>query len=523
MNWPRRMRAHSTGLLALLPLPFLTSLILTLLTLTVLTGRGSAQGSGYERTFAESKATVERVLKQMQASLAGRLPVLDGFALAGDHPLDRYQRGFFQSTVQVSATASGGSVVHVTTKVTAWYPDPIPSRSGYQLLTSNGRLEVDLLDELAEELKSSAAGESTVPQRAPATEIPTTAPSASPITQPSRVVPPEATQSQATQNRTTQTQATQPQATQPQAPKPQPAQPLTSPSQTARQVQPQTQTADNVPPAPTTPLPQTGGTFQSSLAHGLAAAESAATPAAPAPVDADRAGLKAEADSLEEILKNQSHPKNLVAVKKSGTPVVASASLTAKTLFLASAHDEFEMLDFNPDWVHVRVSGLSRGWIWRNSLEMPDGVPDVDTHAGAAPGPTADELFRVSREDTAQFPGDWEPLRNKNVKIISVQKTDESAQDGGSKLKLEFAKSMLDKSYADLAKADLAKKDVAHKTDSVAGIVLIFDSADGGMIAATMATLQQWKAGTLSDSALWHQCYFDPPELSGSSGQAASQ
>jgi hypothetical protein len=527
------MRARSAGLLALLRLPFLTLLMLTLLTLTLLTGRGSAQGSGYERTFAESKTTVEKVLKQMQPSLAGRLPVLDGFALAGDHPLDRYQRGFFQSSVQVSATASGGSVVHVTTKVTAWYPDPIPSRSGYQLLTSNGRLEVDLLDELAAELKSSGAGETTIPQRAPATEVPTTAPSTSPITQPSRVVQPQITetqttqnhtaQNQATQNHATQAQATQPQTTQPRTTQRQPAQAQTSQSQTsqsqtARQVQPQTQVADNVPPAPTTPLPQTGGTFQSSLTHGLAAAEAAATPAAPPPVDADRAGLKAEADSLEEILKNQSHPKNLVAVKKSGTPVVATASLTAKTLFLADAHDEFEMLDFNPDWVHVRISGLSRGWIWRNSLEMPDGVPDLDTHAGAAPGPTADELFRVSREDTAQFPGDWEPLRNKNVKIISVQKTDESAQDGGSKLKLEFAKSMLGKSYA-----DLAKKDVANKTDSVAGIVLIFDSADGGMIAATMATLQQWKAGTLSDSALWHQCYFDPPELSGSAGQAASQ
>ncbi len=29
-------------------------------------------------------------------------------------------------------------------------------------------------------------------------------------------------------------------------------------------------------------------------------------------------GLRAEAESLEEILKNQAHPKNLVAVKKSG-------------------------------------------------------------------------------------------------------------------------------------------------------------------------------------------------------------
>ena len=91
--------------------------------------------------------------------------------------------------------------------------------------------------------------------------------------------------------------------------------------------------------------------------------------------------LRAEAESLEEILKNQSHPKNLVAVKKSGTPVVATASLTAKTLFLASAHDEFEMLDFNRDWVHVRISGLSRGWIWRNSLEMPDSVPQADAPA----------------------------------------------------------------------------------------------------------------------------------------------
>ncbi len=443
-----------------------------LLSFTLLGGRGSAQGGGYERTFAESKATVEKVLKQMQPSLAGRLPVLDGFVLAGDHALDRYQRGYFQSTVQVSANASGGSVVHVTTKVTAWYSDSIASRSGYQLLTSNGRLEADLLDELAAELKSgpAATGNASTPQRAPATDLPAAAPSAPP----SAHLPPT-------------------------------AQPASKP-------QPQVQPPENAPSAPTPRLPQTGGTFSSSVAQGLAAEESGATPAAKKPpADGDQAGLKAEADNLEEILKSQSHPKNLVAVKKSGTPVVATPSLTAKTLFLADTHDEFEMLDFNPDWVHVRISGLSRGWIWRNSLEMPEGVPDVNPH-GSAPAPTADELFRVSREETAPFPGDWEPLRNKSVKIISVQKTDESAQDGGSKLKLEFAKAMLDKSYAEMAK----------KTDSVAGIVLIFDSADGGMIAATVATLQQWKAGKLSDSALWHQCYFDPPEF-GSAGPSASQ
>ena len=86
--------------------------------------------------------------------MGGRLPVLEGFALPGDHPLNRYQRAYYQSAVQVSSTASGGSVVRVSTKVTAWYADSSPSRSGYQLLTSNGRLESDLLDQLTDLLAS---------------------------------------------------------------------------------------------------------------------------------------------------------------------------------------------------------------------------------------------------------------------------------------------------------------------------------------------------------------------------------
>jgi hypothetical protein len=56
-----------------------------------------------------------------------------------------------------------------------------------------------------------------------------------------------------------------------------------------------------------------------------------------------------------------------------------------------------------------------------------------------------------------------------------------------------------------------------------AGIVVIFDSSDGGMIAATLATLAEWKAGRLSDAALWHKCFFDPPETFDSSASGASQ
>jgi hypothetical protein len=131
---------------------------------------------------------------------------------------------------------------------------------------------------------------------------------------------------------------------------------------------------------------------------------------------------------------------------------------------------------------------------------MPEGISDIPT-ARASAAPVAD-LFQVAREETAPFPGDWEPLRGRNVKIISVQKIQESEKDAGAQAKLEFAKSLLDKTYAELA----------ANSQELSGVVLIFDSVDGGMIAATLPTVQAWKAGSLSDSALWHRCYFDPPE-----------
>jgi len=64
---------------------------------------------------------------------------------------------------------------------------------------------------------------------------------------------------------------------------------------------------------------------------------------------------------------------------------------------------------------------------------------------------------------------------------------------------------------------------MVQKPQNLAGIVLIFDSADGGMIAVTVATLQQWRTGRLSDSALWRKCFFDPPEIFDSARPSGSQ
>ena len=403
----------------------------------------AAQTDPNERAFPQSKPAIERALKSMQASMSGRLPVLDGFANAGERPLDRYQRAFFQATAEVTPIPAGGSIVRIHAKVTAWYADPVAPKSGYQLLVSNGRIESDILDQLAAQIAANSTNVSPNPvaSRPAKSEEAAAAPSA---------------------------------------------------------------------PTPARSFPDTKGTFPSSLSRSLsseARSENSRTSETPRKSDP----LQAEADSLQEILKNTAHPKNLVAVRKSGTPVVATPSLSAKAQFLASQHDEFELLDFTADWVHVRISGLSRGWIWRNSVEMPEGIPDTATQATSPVAPAAD-LFRVSREEVAPFPGDWAPLRSKTVKIISVQKINENAKDAGPQERLEYTKYLLEKTLPEIAK----------NPQQLQGVVVIFDSADGGMIAATVATLQEWQAGKLSDAALWHKCFFDPPETFDSAAATAT-
>ncbi len=421
---------------------------------TAQNGRAQAnpQAGPYERTYRQSKSAVEKALRELQPAMRGRLPVLEGFALLGDHPLNRYQRAYYQSAVQVSSTASGGSLVRVTTKLTAWYADSTPSRSEYQLLTSNGRLESDLLDQLTDLLASSSG----------ATDSGGNSTGSLPVMAPSASAKRPATAEEGVTDRG----------------------------------------SSAIISAPMPQLPEIGRTFSSSLKQGLSGQQRTETKGSQnKAADQAAASLQAEAASLEEVLKNQAHPKNLVAIKKTGTPVVASPSLNAQTLFLATAHDEFEMLDFNADWVHVRISGLSRGWIWRTSLEMPEGISDVPPNSPSATRVVAD-LFLVKREEIAPFPGDWEPLRGKNVKIVSVQKVQEDEKNSDAPAKLEYAKSLLDKNYAELA----------AKSQELAGVVLIFDSVDGVMISITLPPVQHWKAGKLTDAALWHRCYFDPPE-----------
>jgi hypothetical protein len=462
---------------------------------TLLTAKLWAQESPHERVFSQPKAAVEKALQTLQPSLSGHLPTLEGFAKAGDRSLDRYERGYYQATVQINAMADGSSLVRATSKVTAWYSDPAGFHSGYQLLTSNGRIEEDLLDQLAEQL-------ARLPEEANRTSPITASKSSADSPASGSVIGsrPHATD-------TGETSASIPASTPPIAASPSSGSDVSAPSAVSRSQEFALSSNPSLSAAERTGIP-------SSTNPSVPTGEPSTSQ--PNTEKTNRA-LQAEAESLEAVLRNQAHPNNLVAVKKSGTAVVTTPTLSAKALFLASMHDEFELLDFNRDWVHVRISGLSRGWIWRNSVEMPNGI--ADTVAGNSPAPAAaTDLFHVVREETAPFPGDWEPLRGKTVKIFSVQEANEAAKNASPTQRLAYAKFLLDKSYA-----EITQKTAVEKTQELTGVVLIFDSADGGMIAATLAALQQWKKGTLTDSAMWHKCFFDPPETFDSAGASASQ
>lgn len=386
-----------------------------------------AQSSTQQKIFPEPVAKVQAALKNLPGGTSGSLPVLDGFVRSGERKFDAYRRPYYQCSVKVTPASSGGSLVQVVAKITAWNSDP--AHPGYEVLQSNGRLESDLLDRLQDRLGAN-------------TESTATAGSA----------------------------------------------PANSKTKAAK-----------ASPAPdiSAPMPQ----FPNASGMNM--------PSASAPSSTQDPGLEQEARGLEQLIQNQSHPTNLIAVKQDQTPILQDPSADAKVLFLASVEDEFEVLDINPEWVHVRISGLARGWLRRASVEMLDGsesAADVP-QMSAAPAPQAanpqslsSAMFSVSGEEDGSFPGDWAPLKGKSVKIISIQQAVGTGRITSPQVKMRFAE-------------DLFKKEASSK--SGAGVVLIFDAEDGGMVAATKAVLDQWKKGSLTEQALWKQCYLDPPEILG--------
>ena len=171
-------------------------------------------------------------------------------------------------------------------------------------------------------------------------------------------------------------------------------------------------------------------------------------------------------------------------------------------LLSADAEDEFEILGLEGNWVHVQISGASRGWIQRAQVELPEGFAGSSRKESVS-GAASDPVFRVTREETHSFTGSWQELQGKTVRVIWVEPVSESNQDSPAQAKRIFAKTLFARAY----------KEQSSASQPPAGVVIVFDSADGGQVSATISSLDRWQKGVLSEASFWKQCSVDPPEF----------
>jgi len=93
--------------------------------------------------------------------------------------------------------------------------------------------------------------------------------------------------------------------------------------------------------------------------------------------------------------------------------------------------------------------------------------------------------FRVEREETSTFPGDWVALKGKTVKIYTMQPVSQNPKESGPAVRLNYSLALFQKGLKEAAGANPAPE----------GIVAIFDSADGGIARATLALIQRMVKG----------------------------
>lgn len=387
--------------------------------------RASAQAVPYARSYAKPRMEVEQALKEMQAYSGQKLPTLDGFVAQGDPPLDRYERGFYQFTIDLLPGDNNGTIVRLSAKITAWYADRDVSKSGYQVLPSNGRLELDFLDRLEEKFTGKHVAHALVGSnlQAPAPKLDLSS------------VRAEATM----------------------------ASPLAKSSQPPDEV--------------------------STLRNERVATERRVKQ------------LTDQLKNLQDIKSTQAHPQNLVIVKKSTTPVYSRPAETSRLLFQAALNDEFEFLDVDGAWIHVTISGDSRGYLRADSVDLPQRVTErLETHASLLeekfPG------FRLEREESSQFPGAWPPLKGKLVKLYTVQIVGQNPKDTGAIARLNYCIALFERAVQEAPAANPAPD----------GVAVIFDASDGGIAGATIPSIQKLSEGALKREAFWQQSYLDPPE-----------
>ena len=383
------------------------------------------EANSYGRSFFKSEADVRQALNDLQVSAGEKLPILDGFVEETAKSLDRYERGFCKFSVEVVPGANQTTVVMLKAKITAWYADRDVAKSGYEVLPSNGRLELDFLDRLEEKLTGKSA--SSIANKR----------------------------------------------------------------------------ANTMTPKPKLDLSGSG------ISNATATRSSSPPTDEVAEIRAERLArekrvqqLTAQLQNLQDIRKNQANPQNLLIIQKSPTPIYAKGNSDAKVLFQASQNDEFEFLDGDSEWVHIAISGDSRGYVQRNAVELSDFLVGK-LQSGPASDPTEKfTAFRIEREEIGIFPGSWPGLVGKNVKIYTVLPVTTNSKDAGPAARMNYAYLLFQR----------GAKEASNATPIPQGVVVIYDSADGGIIGATLPEIEKVATKGITRDAFWAESYLDPED-----------
>ncbi len=402
-------------------------LLLVLLLGIFLCGMASGQtANSYARSFSKSKAEVEQALNDLQVSAGEKLPILDGFVGETEQPLERYERGFCKFSVEVLPGEHSTTVVTLRAKVTAWYADRDVAKSGYQVLTSNGRLELDFLDRLEEKLTGKRVNPAATSHDGMQTPRPKLDFSGVPGMSGTTVV------------------------------------------------------RDTAPPTDEV----------SELRTQRVAREKHVEQ------------LTAQLQNLQDIRKNQAKPQNLLVIQKSQTPIYAKNVPGSRVLFQAMQNDEFEFLDGDSEWIHIAISGDSRGYVQRSAVELSDFLQAKLESPSSTDPLEKFTAFRIEREEISTFPGTWPALKGKNTKIYTVLPVSTNPKEAGPAARLNYALLLFQK----------GAKEASSSTPVPEGVVVIFDSADGGIAAASLPEIDKVSSRAIAREAFWSESYLDPED-----------
>jgi hypothetical protein len=209
--------------------------------------------------------------------------------------------------------------------------------------------------------------------------------------------------------------------------------------------------------------------------------------------------VRAQVAELENTLKSQVSPSNLAAIKVARAILRDQPDDAGHILFRADAQDEFEVVEKRGNWIRVRAERL-QAWLRRSDASLLD--EERPAGAGAAPAQPAPELT-VTRAGIDVFSGEWAPLKGKKAMIVWVRAGGDASATVPGRQKLEYAKRVFAERYPDLL----------HSQAHAAGVVIIFDMADGGVAAATVESIRQWREGQLADADFLRRCSVNPPGL----------